>query len=118
MSALPSDLAISGVVTIAQAEPSLTPQQSNSPSGEAMIGAAQICSIETALRKWAFGLRTPLAWLFIETWAIARFMSSSETRYFAAYAVANWAKLPGAVRLGHHCQLREPKPEPGFGRPP
>ena len=36
------DFAISGVVTIAQAEPSLTPQQSKSPSGWAMIGAAPV----------------------------------------------------------------------------
>ena len=52
---------------MAQAAPSLTPQQSNSPSGCEMIGAAQTWSIETAFRRWALGLSAPFAWLFTDT---------------------------------------------------
>jgi len=35
---------MSALVTIAAAEPSLTPQQSKSPNGQAMMGAFMICS--------------------------------------------------------------------------
>src|SRR3546814_17262672 len=64
MSFLPSARAISGVVTMAQAAPSDTPQQSNRPSGSAIIGAPRIASLEIALRKCPFGLLTPFWWLF------------------------------------------------------
>ncbi len=76
MSRLPSAAAISGVVTMAQAAPSLTPQQSNVPSGYAIIGAASACSIVILLRRCAFGLSAAFSWLFHETCAIARFTSS------------------------------------------
>src|SRR3546814_20572584 len=64
MSFLPSARAISGVVTMAQAAPSDTQQQSNRPSGSAIIGAPRIASIEIALRKCAFGLWTQFWWRF------------------------------------------------------
>src|SRR3982751_1477762 len=70
---------ISGVVTIAQAAPSDTPQQSNRPSGSAIIGAARIVSMETALLICALGLFMPFWWLFHETWAMARFRSAIGT---------------------------------------
>src|ERR1051325_5396293 len=78
MSVLPIDRAISGVVTIAQAAPSDTPQQSNNPSGSAIIGALRHISSVMALRRCAFGFLAPLAWLLTETWAMARFNSSLE----------------------------------------
>ena len=56
---LPSARAISGVVTIAAAAPSDTPQQSYRPSGSAIIGAPRIASIDTGLRRCALGLRAP-----------------------------------------------------------
>ena len=79
MSFLPSALAISGVVTMAAAAPSDTPQQSNRPSGEAIIGALRIVSISTAFWRWAFGFLAPFWWLFHDTWPMARFRSSSDT---------------------------------------
>ena len=58
-SCLPKARAISGVVTIAAAAPSDTPQQSNIPSGSAIIGALRMVSIDTGLRKCALGLYWP-----------------------------------------------------------
>ena len=75
-SVLPSVMAISGVVTMAQAAPSLTPQQSNRPMGSATIGAAIACSWVISRLRCALGLRAPLAWLLTETCAIARLRSS------------------------------------------
>ena len=79
----PSERAISGVVTIAHAAPSLTPQQSKRPSGSAMIGELRIVSISTALRRWALALRAPFWWLFQDTWPMARLRSSREVPCFA-----------------------------------
>ncbi|MNG08104.1 hypothetical protein D3C84_914400 [compost metagenome] len=76
MSFLPSARAISGVVTIAAAAPSLTPQQSKRPNGSAIIGALRICSMLTRLRICALGLSMPFSWLFQETCASARLRSS------------------------------------------
>ena len=79
MSFLPSDRAISGVVTIAQAAPSDTPQQSNRPSGSAIIGAFITASMSIAFCRWAFGFFAPLAWLLTEMCAMARLRSSRLT---------------------------------------
>ena len=43
------------IASVAQAAPSETPQQSSTPSGQAIIGAASTCSAVMALRRWAFG---------------------------------------------------------------
>jgi hypothetical protein len=74
---LPRLLAISGVVTIAAAEPSETPQQSNRPSGSATIGAFSTVSMSISLRRWARGFLAPLAWLFTDTCEIARLSRSA-----------------------------------------
>ena len=66
-SAIDAAKAISGVVTIAQAEPSETPQQSNNPRGSAIIGEPRILSIVTAFLIWALGFLTPFWWLFHDT---------------------------------------------------
>ena len=58
-SRLPRARAISGVVTMAQAAPSLTPQQSNTPRGSATMGARSMVSTSTTRRKCALGLRAP-----------------------------------------------------------
>jgi len=65
---LPSERAISGVVTMAAAAPSETPQQSNRPSGSAIIGAFITVSSLTAFCRWALAFLAPLAWLLTETW--------------------------------------------------
>ena len=78
-SCLPRLRAISGVVTIAAADPSETPQQSNRPSGAATIGAFITFDSSMRLRRCALGLRAPLSWLFTEIWAIARFISCALT---------------------------------------
>jgi hypothetical protein len=83
MSLQPSERAISGVVTIAAAAPSLTPQQSNRPSGSAIIGASRICAIVTAFCRCALGLSVPFWWLFHETWPMARLRSWREMPYLA-----------------------------------
>src|SRR4029077_6100861 len=58
---LPIARAISGVVTMAQAAPSDTPQQSKSPSGSAIIGALRHCSSVIGFCKCALGFFAPLA---------------------------------------------------------
>ena len=98
-SLLPRDRAISGVVTIAHAAPSETPQQSNSPSGSATIGAFSTRSSSMRLRRCAFGFFAPLSWLLTETWAIARFRSPAEISCRARYAEASCANAPGAEKL-------------------
>src|ERR1700749_2505964 len=67
---LPIARAISGVVTIAQAAPSDTPQQSKRPKGSAIIGALRHISSVIAFCRCAFGFLVPLAWLLTETWAM------------------------------------------------
>ena len=44
-----------------------TPEQSNTPSWPATLGAFSIVSIETALRNWARELSAPFAWFFQAT---------------------------------------------------
>jgi len=44
--------------------------------GSAMIGAFSASSSVIGRRRWAFSLRTPFAWLFTDTWAMARLRSS------------------------------------------
>jgi hypothetical protein len=48
------------------AAPSDTPQQSNRPSGSAIIGAFSTCSSVIGFCRCAFGFFAPLAWLFTE----------------------------------------------------
>ena len=79
MSFLPRPLAISGVVTMAQAAPSLTPQQSYRPSGSAIIGAFSTVSMVILLRRCALGFLAPLSWLLTETCAIACLRSLGST---------------------------------------
>ena len=81
---IPMSRAFSTVVTMAQAAPSLTPQQSKSPRGCAIMGAAMTWSILTRFRKWALGFMAPFSWLFTETWAMARLRSCYAIPCFAA----------------------------------
>jgi len=76
--------AISGVVRMAQADPSLTPLQSYRPSGAAIVIAFSTSSSVMRLRRCAFGFSAPLSWLFTEMCAIARLRSLIETLCFAA----------------------------------
>ena len=55
-------MARSARVMTAAAAPSLTPQQSKSPSGQAIIGALTACSSVISRWKWALGLSEPLWW--------------------------------------------------------
>src|ERR1035437_1128010 len=105
MSDLPRLLASSGVVTMAQAEPSETPQQSYRPSGAATIGAFITVSMVIFFCRCALGLRAPLSWLLTETWAMACFRSLGLQPCLATYAAATWAKLPGAERLGQNIEV-------------
>ena len=52
--------ASSARTTIAAAEPSATPAQSNTPRSPASFGELQIVSIDTSRRNCARGLRAPL----------------------------------------------------------
>ena len=74
---------MSGVVRMAQAAPSDTPQQSYRPSGSAIIGEWMTSSMVIGLRRWALGLRPALAWLFTDTWAIARLRSFASMQCLA-----------------------------------
>ncbi len=74
---MPRLFAISGVVTMAQAAPSLTPQQSKMPSGSATIGALTTRSSVIRLRRCALGFFEPFSWLFTDTCAMARLSSSA-----------------------------------------
>ena len=76
-------LAMSARQTMAAAAPSLTPQQSNNPRGQAIMGALRICSTETSLRRWALGFLAPLAWLLAETMARISLPSSGDRPYLA-----------------------------------
>src|SRR5688572_1857509 len=49
---------------MAAAAPLLTPQQSNSPGGQAIMGALITCSGLTSRWKWALEFRVPL-WCFL-----------------------------------------------------
>src|SRR4029077_12956617 len=73
---------------IAAAAPSLTPEQSKTPSCPAINGAFWIVSFGTSLRNWARGLRAPLAWFFQAMRVITSLSASAETPYFFAYAGA------------------------------
>src|ERR1700754_4020206 len=115
-SRFPISRAISGVVTIAQAAPSLTPQQSNTPRGSAMIGARRIASISTERRRCALGFLDPFLWLFQDTCAIARLSSSRPKPNRAAYPDASCAKPAGAEQYGIHRSLNVPLV--GTGSPP
>ena len=82
---------------IAAAAPSLTPEQSNTPSIPATLGALSIFSGGTALWNWALGLRAPFAW-FLQAMRVStcRMVASSKP-YFLEYAGASRENVAGAV---------------------
>src|SRR5437867_8209854 len=84
---------------IAAAEPSLTPEQSKTPSMPATGGDLQMVSIGTSLRNCAFGFFAPFLWFFHAMRASTCLSSVSATPYFLAYAGASSENVAGAVML-------------------
>ena len=108
---------MSGVVTIAQAEPSETPQQSYSPSGSAIIGAFSTSSSVMRLRRCALGFFAPLSWLFTEMCAIARFKSFGiDCDAWRGRRRRAARTSPGADRFAQYKLLSPPRPR--CGSPP
>jgi len=82
----------------AHADPSETPEQSNTPSRPATFPApAAIFSFDTSARNCARGFFAPLAWFFQATWVIASRMSCWSTPYFLQYAGSSSENAAGAV---------------------
>jgi hypothetical protein len=64
---------------MAAAEPSLTPEQSNTPSSPATRGALAMVSIETSFWNWARGLRAPFWWFLKAMRLITSFIWDGST---------------------------------------
>src|ERR671925_188249 len=82
---------------IAAAAPSLTPEQSNTPSGPATSGEQAIVSFGTSRRNWARGFSAPLRWFFQAMRVRTSFISASSTPNFLAYAGARKLNDAGAL---------------------
>ena len=68
----------------AAAEPSDTPEQSNTPRSPATIGPLAMVSMASSLRNCARALRAPLEWFFQAIRVITSFSSARLTPYFSA----------------------------------
>src|SRR5262245_25112780 len=84
---------------MAAAAPSLTPEQSKTPSMPATGGEPQMVSIGTSLRNCAFGFLAPLRWFFHAMRASTCLSCVSSTPYLLAYAGASSENVAGAVML-------------------
>src|SRR5262245_6402875 len=84
---------------MAAADPSLTPEQSKTPSMPATAGDLQMVSIGTSLRNCAFGFFAPFLWFFQAMRASTCLSCASSTPYFFAYAGASNENVAGAVML-------------------
>ena len=76
--------ASSARTTMAAAEPSATPAQSNTLRRPATAAMLQMASTLISLRNCARGFLAPLAWFFEAMRATTRRSSSSSTPYFWA----------------------------------
>src|SRR3954447_21011866 len=81
---------------IAAADPSLTPEQSMTPSGPAMFGEHAIASFGTSRRNCARGLSAPLWWFFHAIRVSTSFICSASTPYRFEYAGTSRLNRAGA----------------------
>ena len=69
---------------MAAADPSLTPEQSNTPSSPATSGALEMVSMEISFWNWALGLRAPFWWFLKAIRLITSFIWTLSTPYLWA----------------------------------